>query len=198
MNIRCMVLIFLATLSSPFLHSMEQPQQEVIEKSEKQSPHDAAAQGNLQRVKEALEQEHFDVNTCDGAGLTLLHLASLGGHLEIVKYLINDCFAHINYPNFQKQTPLHAAALGCNDILLSKVLGIVYEPSNLTSEEQIKEYVLGKNSEKDHRSVILFLLNKGVKKSARDINENKAVDYIKDTDGKPLTAFQKSIKKILQ
>ena len=49
----------------------------------------AVFNGNLSALKFFVEEQHYDVNLKGFEGKTLLHWACEGGHLDVVKYLID-------------------------------------------------------------------------------------------------------------
>jgi glutaminase len=67
-----------------------------------------AADGNLEKLKELLENTSVDVNAADYDGRTAMHLASEEGHLEVVKYLIEKG-ASVNCVDRWGSTPLRGA-----------------------------------------------------------------------------------------
>jgi ankyrin repeat protein len=69
--------------------------------------HNAAENGNLNRVKELLNQG-VPVNARNAYGFTPLHKAASGGHVNVVKELLRRG-AHVNPRNFLGSTPLHTA-----------------------------------------------------------------------------------------
>jgi ankyrin repeat protein len=71
--------------------------------------HDAAAKGNVGRLKELIEEEHWDVNATDAARNTPLHWAAGAGHLEAVQYLLSRPDIKLNEQNLLGDTPLHRA-----------------------------------------------------------------------------------------
>ncbi|HML19210.1 MAG TPA: ankyrin repeat domain-containing protein, partial [Candidatus Dependentiae bacterium] len=52
--------------------------------------HEAACEGNLERVRLLIEKDCVDVNEQDQCECTPLHYACMNGHGHIVSYLIND------------------------------------------------------------------------------------------------------------
>ena len=85
--------------------------------------HDAARQGDLAKIKRLLEKNPGLLEARNQNEKTPLHFAALGGHKEIVEFLIGKG-ADINAKNIAKETPLHyAAAMGHKevvDLLLAK------------------------------------------------------------------------------
>ncbi|WP_341808246.1 ankyrin repeat domain-containing protein [Wolbachia endosymbiont (group E) of Neria commutata] len=71
---------------------------------------DAAKEGNLDMVKECIANG-ADPNTKDDYGWTPLYVAAKHGHLDTVKYLIDEKNADFNVKEFGfRYTPLHLAA----------------------------------------------------------------------------------------
>ncbi|KAL3999011.1 Osteoclast-stimulating factor 1 [Acanthocheilonema viteae] len=83
--------------------------------------HDGAKRGNIQGVKECLDNA-VSVNSLDKSGSTPLYWSSHGGHVEIVKLLCSIPSMCISAQNKIGDTALHAAAwkghLECVRILL--------------------------------------------------------------------------------
>ncbi|KAG9296817.1 hypothetical protein G9A89_002214 [Geosiphon pyriformis] len=69
-----------------------------------------AKQGNLSRLLQLIDSGSVDINSRNREGLTALHWASDGGHLEAVKLLIEKG-ANVNALTSEKETPLHYACL---------------------------------------------------------------------------------------
>lgn len=69
----------------------------------------AARLGFVAKVKESIEN-NANVNTCNSGGTSALHMASIGGNLEIIEYLIKNG-ANVNTLDINKATPLHMSAL---------------------------------------------------------------------------------------
>jgi len=70
----------------------------------------AAQQGNIRQV----ESHVFDgasTNEPDQYGETPLHLAAAAGHMEMVKFLVEECRAEINCTNWEGWSPLFWATV---------------------------------------------------------------------------------------
>jgi len=67
-------------------------------------------EGDLESLKK-LVSEGADVEAENGYGFTPFNLASVNGHLEIVKYLIEECNANVEAKNKDGDTPLFYASL---------------------------------------------------------------------------------------
>ena len=50
----------------------------------------AASKGNLDKMIKLIENKNVDINTCDYDKRTALHLAAAEGHIEIIKYLLDE------------------------------------------------------------------------------------------------------------
>jgi len=69
----------------------------------------AAAEGNLERIKQLISENHELVKECNKNQNTALHLAAQRGHLETVRYLL-DKGAEVNAKSKYETTPLFSAA----------------------------------------------------------------------------------------
>ena len=72
------------------------------------TPHLAAYTGDLRGIKSLLEKDG-PVDSLEG--LTLLHAASAGGHIDVVEYLIAEGFEATATTEDNKTTPLHLVAV---------------------------------------------------------------------------------------
>lgn len=68
---------------------------------------DAAARGDINRVRALVKARPGDINIRD-AGTTALHEATRAGHIEIVKFLVENG-ANVNATDFSRLTPLKLA-----------------------------------------------------------------------------------------
>jgi len=69
----------------------------------------AAAEGDLERIKQLISDKQELVNATNESGKTALHIASEKGHLEIVEYLLEGG-ADIEAKSIYELTPLFSAA----------------------------------------------------------------------------------------
>jgi ankyrin repeat protein len=78
--------------------------------------HQLCAGGFTKLLQELIFYFNHDPASVDSDGNTLLHIASLYGCYDIVKFLIttygNNSFHPINHKNLHGQTPLHCACIG--------------------------------------------------------------------------------------
>jgi len=79
------------------------------------APHLAAYTGDLdlRGIKSLLAQTDDPVDSLEG--LTLLHAAAAGGHIDVVEYLIAEGFEATAITEDNKTTPLHLAAAAGNE-----------------------------------------------------------------------------------
>lgn len=84
---------------------------------------DAARNGEIRQVRALVEADAVLLDARDGDGLTPLHRAALGGHVEIAEYLL-DSGADISAVDAQNRTPLHHAAFeghaACVELLIDR------------------------------------------------------------------------------
>ena len=73
----------------------------------------ACVDGDLNKVKCLVEVEHVDPHSCRDEHYhnTPLHWASWYGHLDIVRYLVEERNCDVECRNKYETTPLHYAAL---------------------------------------------------------------------------------------
>jgi len=71
--------------------------------------HDAALEGNFEKVKEIIEADPQMVSKYDIDGQIPLHFAAKGGHYEMSKWLIEKGPGYVNFRNIRFRTPLHWA-----------------------------------------------------------------------------------------
>ena len=66
--------------------------------------HEAAKSGDVEKVRELLEQGKYDVNSADADGATPLHCACSEGHLDLVRVLVSDYRADARMQNVDKHS----------------------------------------------------------------------------------------------
>ena len=72
---------------------------------------EAITDGKLSEVKRLVEAQHVSLDTCiDYNSVTPLHFASELGHLDIVRYLIQERNCDVECRDRENDTPLHEAA----------------------------------------------------------------------------------------
>ena len=84
--------------------------------------HQAAASGDLDKVRELLEAGKYNVNSKNLNEKTPLHYACHWGHLDMVRMLISEFKADMNIVDCYNDTPLHEAAKnGKEDVALALI-----------------------------------------------------------------------------
>ena len=95
---------------------------------------EASKSGDIKSVLSFIEKDVDVVNVRDSSNLTPLHYASLYGHTEIVKILIENN-ADIDAKDTYDQTPLHAASWDCQtetaEVLLKYNANVHIDPTLL-------------------------------------------------------------------
>ena len=150
--------------------------------------HDAAKNGDLERVKVLLKDNPELVNTKDRDGETHLHEAGLNGHIDVVRLLLANG-ADVNAKDDKGNTPLHwAAMLGHQDVselllenkadvniheaaasgFLEKIKALIKDhPDLVSSKDQLGETPLHYAADHGYINVVRLLLDNGADVNAR-------------------------------
>lgn len=93
----------------------------------------ASKDGDLAEVKRLVEVEHVDPNSnmCvdeEGARTTPLHLASGYGHLNIVRYFVEERNCDVECRDEEENTPLHYAAEGGRFVIVQYLISNGCDP----------------------------------------------------------------------
>ncbi len=81
-----------------------------LHKQKKKDLFDYSELGNIEKVREILENDKLVINGELGNGMTALHLAVLGGHEKVCELLIHYG-ADLDKRSKEGKTPLHIAAI---------------------------------------------------------------------------------------
>ncbi|KAJ2453514.1 palmitoyltransferase akr1 [Coemansia sp. RSA 2336] len=65
----------------------------------------AAQRGELEKLKQLMDAENVSVDVVDGRGNSLLHVAVLGGSINVVQYLVEEKGANINIASKEYDAP---------------------------------------------------------------------------------------------
>lgn len=85
--------------------------------------HEAAAMGDLERVRAILEDDPRKVNSFSGDGFQPLGLAAFFGHAKVGEYLLSHGADPASPSrNYQKVAPLHSAAASRNHSLVDALI----------------------------------------------------------------------------
>ena len=117
--------------------------------------HDAAREGDFEKVKSIISIDRRKVNTTYGSyNQTPLHLASLNGRAEIVKYLLNNS-AVIECKTRLGATPLICAAQQGH---LNVVQILVQHGARLDATQRNGARAIHAASQNNHPDVVSFLV----------------------------------------
>lgn len=131
---------------------------------------EAALYGEVDKVKEFIDQDPSLVNQGDEYGFTALHQSAQEGHLKIIQYLI-DKGADVNATNEDGTTPLHLVAYQEAVELLLKN-GADIEAKNKDGETPLIISIFNQDSEE----VIERLLMAGANIKAKNNDGQTALD----------------------
>jgi len=128
---------------------------------------EAAGQGQLGIVK-SLVRDGIDINTKDLAGMTALHRACLGGHDDIVRFLVEVDGIALSAQDTKRDTPLiQAAAIG-HETIVRLLLGKGDVDPN--TQTRRGETALIRAAGNGHEAVVRLLLERDdVDANAKDM-----------------------------
>jgi uncharacterized protein len=138
---------------------------------------EAAASGNLGRIKELLGDNRDLVNTFSEDGFTPLGLASFFGHLDVVKYLLSiDADVNIRANNNFRVMPLHSAVASKNFEIVKLLLEYGADP-NAKQQQDITP--LHQAADIGDLEMVKLLLKYNATKNVRTKSGVTPVDFAK-------------------
>ena len=142
--------------------------------------HLAAEAGKLEVVQ--LMKQHLGlVNPSDSHGMSVLHIATFCGHVEIVKEICKDLDEKdpIAGEIYEHNTPLHLAALeGHFEIV--KYLHEIGSDLFIKNKNDFTAYELAQ--QKDHKSIVAYLISLSINKAAQCGNLTEVRKLFNDLD----------------
>lgn len=123
----------------------------------------AAARGDLQHVKRLLERG-VNINIM-WEDKTPLHYATLGGHIDIVTYLV-EMGADINARDKDARTPLHFASLHGH---LNVVQYLTERGADINAKDCLGRTPLHWAAREGHLKIVQYLVKMGADVNARDV-----------------------------
>lgn len=129
----------------------------------------------LQKAVQRIQKGDLDLNGTDEQGQTPVNLAAKGGHLNLVKTLIEQK-VELNKPSVFKRTPLHSAASKSTpDIALALLAAGVQDSIN--QEDCIGRSPLHYAAWHGHPKTVESLLNNGANPNSLDTSRRTPLDY---------------------
>jgi uncharacterized protein len=147
---------------------------------------EAAASGNLARIKELLEDNRDLINTFSEDGFTPLGLASFFGHLEIVRYLLSiNADVNIRANNNFRVMPLHSAVASKNYEIVKLLLEYGADPNTKQQQDITPIHQAADNGDLEMIKLLLkYNANKNVRTKSgitpTDFAAKKGYDKIVD------------------
>jgi ankyrin repeat protein len=143
-----------------------------------QSVRDAALNGKLQHVRQAV-QEGVDVNKADQAGRTALMLASFNGHKELAQLLLENG-ANVDDQNSDGRTALIFAASGPFPDTVELLLKNNADPNTTDSVDKWSALMFA--AAEGQKEVVQVLLNANADPTLTDKEGDTAIDFAQNNN----------------
>ncbi|MDQ7821985.1 MAG: ankyrin repeat domain-containing protein [Candidatus Eremiobacteraeota bacterium] len=114
--------------------------------------------GYTKGVQEFLDSGNYDINEKDERGRTLLHLAVIGGHVEVVALLIEKGTDINAIDKYSGEPPLHAAIINGHEDMASFLIENGADIDAQTPRGDLPIHLAAKNG---HEKVVALLIQKG-------------------------------------
>ncbi len=141
-----------------------------LQSKRNQALFDAAREGSAVGVQAALARG-ADISSQDDYYGTALHIASLFGRLEVVKYLIS-CGADIEAKNSCGETPLH---IGSREGRLEVVKHLISYGADIDAKNRYGETPLHIASDYGQIEIVKYLISVGADIEAKNVCDNTAL-----------------------
>lgn len=140
---------------------------------------EAAALGDVARVRDLLAREPGLARTFDPGGGTALHLAAFFGHVGVVEALLDagadvNVMSRVNLPNIPRNTPLHAALAGRRREVARL---LIQRGADVTAVDSAGLTPLHHAAAGGNVEIVSMLLDRGARVDARDEQGQTPLDY---------------------
>eukprot|EP00168_Porphyra_purpurea_P004808 TRINITY_DN15825_c0_g1_i1.p2 TRINITY_DN15825_c0_g1~~TRINITY_DN15825_c0_g1_i1.p2 ORF type:complete len:169 (-),score=28.23 TRINITY_DN15825_c0_g1_i1:32-538(-) len=139
---------------------------------------DAAADGDLDKVKQKLENSLAAYDGQDSNGKTPLMEAARWNHLHVVKYL-RSLGADLSLGTSEGSTAMHIAAEGGHNDVLSYLLD---EGADVNAQDVAGDTPLMSAAGRGHASAVALLLGRGADLSMRNRNGKTAKELAPNSE----------------
>lgn len=142
----------------------------------------ACAAGKLDVAKQRLEERPGDLNVADNALNTPLHTASLDGHADIVKLLL-DAGCAVDPVNVAKDTPLHDAIENGHVDVVRLLLDAGANPTKANRKGEVPYDLLEKVEDRDDAELLRELIS-AAKEKIKDPQRLSEDDEMHEQDSR--------------
>jgi len=142
--------------------------------------HQAATEGNLERVQEFLNTTPSLVDSRNISQWTPLHCVALKGHMEIALLLLNNG-ANVGADNQHQHTPLHYAVHNGHG---NVTLLLLNYSAPVDAYNHFQQTPLHLAALRGHLEIVLLLLNHGASVDAQDKNQRTALNCAEEYDNR--------------
>lgn len=138
--------------------------------------HEAAAKGDLDKVKALLHDKHELIYGKDDDGRTVLHWAAAQGNSELVKFLLAEN-ADIGALTGSGQTPLHLASANGHSGVMALLLSA---KADVFAKDRYGRTPLHAATLNCQKETVEILLNNHADIAATDVNGYTALDFARE------------------
>jgi uncharacterized protein len=144
--------------------------------------YDPAHEGDVERVEEWLKANPGAINHTIGDGFSLLHVAAMFGHTNLVTHLIGrNALLNVNAENASRSTPLHLAAAFRDEVVAERIVRELVEfGAELNSHDANGQTPLHHAVARGSKLLARTLIELGADPHLKDGQARSAMDLAKD------------------
>jgi ankyrin repeat protein len=153
--------------------------------------HDAARDGDLEKIKTLVKAKPDLVSSKDAAGLTPLHIAAVYGRKEMAEFLLAKN-SSVNAKANHDETPLRLAITSkYKDSIKDMVILLLDNKADVNAKDQNGLTPLHAASYKGYKEVVELLIAHGADINAKDVNGSSPLQLAKKKEYEAIVVLLK-------